>query len=82
MQIVGNGGEGDSTDVETYRFKDTMIRVKDIEKSLEFYRSVLGLNLFHTVEMPEHNSNVYYLGYRHGSQEVSEAQLLEREGVS
>lgn len=41
-----------------------MIRCKDPEKSLHFYRSVLGMSLFRTAENPEAKFNLYFLGYR------------------
>lgn len=79
---MGRGEGGETTDPETYRFKDTMLRVKDPEKSLQFYRSVLGLSLLHTIEMPEAQANLYFFGYRGSTTEVAPEQLLEREGVS
>lgn len=85
MEIIGQAGsssEVTTTDLETYRFNHTMIRVKDPEKSLNFYRSVLGMSLLRTVEKPEGKFNLYFLGYRHSTGDVLQEQLAAREGVS
>ena len=34
-----------------YTFAQTMLRVKDAQKSLHFYRDLLGLNLCKTLDM-------------------------------
>jgi lactoylglutathione lyase len=83
-QKGGEEGEVKTTDVETYRFNHTMIRVKDPQKSLEFYRSVLGMSLLRTVENPEGKFNLYFLGYRRQGdpEEVPRELLAGREGVS
>jgi len=70
------------TDVQTYRMNHTMIRVKDIEKSLKFYQEVLGMKLFRTVEQPEAKFNLYFLGYP-GEKGIPESvdAIKEREGL-
>lgn len=60
----GSNPEATTTDIEKYRFNHTMIRCKDPEKSLQFYRSVLGMSLLRTMERPEAKFNLYFLGYR------------------
>ena len=40
-----------------------MIRVKDHEKSLKFYKEVMGMELFRTSENKGANFNLYFLGY-------------------
>ncbi|KAK3902683.1 Lactoylglutathione lyase [Staphylotrichum tortipilum] len=52
-----------TTDLETYRMNHTMLRVKDAEKSLAFYRDLLGMTLFRTHEAPAAAFNLYFLGY-------------------
>jgi len=51
------------TDVQTYRMNHTMIRVKDAEKSLQFYQDVMGMKLKRVSENKEANFNLYFLGY-------------------
>ncbi|KAI9790134.1 MAG: Lactoylglutathione lyase [Piccolia ochrophora] len=54
------------TDVGTYRFNHTMIRVKDIDKTLDFYKNVMGMTLMRTVENKDSGFNLYFLAYPHG----------------
>ncbi|CAZ85320.1 unnamed protein product [Tuber melanosporum] len=68
-----------STNLDVYRFNRTALRVKDAEKSLQFYRSVLGMSLLRTIEQPEAGFNLYILGYRRGGEE--EDSLVDREGL-
>ncbi|KAF2239539.1 glyoxylase I [Viridothelium virens] len=51
------------TDLSTYRMNHTMIRVKDPEKSIEFYRDVLGMQLKRTSENKDAGFTLYFLGY-------------------
>ncbi|KAJ7864933.1 lactoylglutathione lyase-like protein [Mycena leptocephala] len=51
------------TSVDTYRMNHSMIRVKDHEKSLAFYKDVMGMKLKRTSENPGANFNLYFLGY-------------------
>ncbi|KAI9681792.1 MAG: Lactoylglutathione lyase [Trizodia sp. TS-e1964] len=53
-----------ATDIETYRLNHTMIRVKDAEKSLEFYKNVMGMHLLRTIKQSEAKFNLYFLGYK------------------
>lgn len=41
----------------------TMIRVKDPEKSLSFYKDIMGMKLMRTSENKDANFNLYFLGY-------------------
>lgn len=40
-----------------------MIRIKDHEKSLRFYKDVFGMTLLRTSENKDANFNLYFLGY-------------------
>ncbi|KAJ7029874.1 lactoylglutathione lyase-like protein [Mycena alexandri] len=51
------------TSVETYRMNHTMIRVKDQEKSLAFYKDVMGMKLKRVSENASAKFNLYFLGY-------------------
>ncbi|KAK4230198.1 Glyoxalase/Bleomycin resistance protein/Dihydroxybiphenyl dioxygenase [Podospora fimiseda] len=65
------------TDVRRYRMNHTMLRVKDAEKSLRFYREVLGMKLVRTHEAEAAGFNLYFLGY--GGEEKE--GTAEREGL-
>ena len=51
------------TDPESYRMNHTMIRIKDQQRSLEFYRETMGMTLIRTVENSDNGFNLYFLGY-------------------
>ncbi|KAJ9640418.1 Lactoylglutathione lyase [Coniosporium apollinis] len=51
------------TDTGTYRMNHTMIRVKDAEKSLAFYKDVMGMKLKRVSENKNNGFNLYFLGY-------------------
>ncbi|KAI9900701.1 hypothetical protein N3K66_004963 [Trichothecium roseum] len=71
------------TNVETYRMNHTMLRVKDIEKSLKFYQEVLGMKLVRTHEAEAAGFNLYFLGYP-GKDDTSSAgaeSTANREGL-
>jgi len=65
------------TDTQTYRMNHTMIRVKDHQKSLEFYQEVLGMTLIRTVEKKDSKINLYFLGYKG----VPSTSANDREGL-
>jgi lactoylglutathione lyase len=58
-----NEDVGTTTDVSSYRFNHTMLRVKSAETSLKFYQEVLGMELVRTSENPDAKFNLYFLGY-------------------
>lgn len=51
------------TDPSSYRMNHTMIRVKDPEKSLKFYRDIMGMDLKRTSDNKDANFTLYFLGY-------------------
>ncbi|CCX30200.1 lactoylglutathione lyase [Pyronema domesticum] len=87
VEIIGmkdSKPEATTTDLSTYRFNHTMIRVKDKDASLEFYTSRMGMSLLRTHESPENKFNLYFLGYRREEEktkDVEAAQLAGREGL-
>ncbi|KAL7510632.1 hypothetical protein ACHAXN_007625 [Cyclotella atomus] len=54
-----NGPRPDET--KEYIMQQTMVRVKDPVKSLEFYCNVLGFRLIHYSEFPQWKFNVYFV---------------------
>jgi len=75
------------TDVSTYRMNHTMMRVKDIEKSLDFYQNKLGMSLLRSNENKEAGFTLYFLGYpgKLGLPDTNNlpapGNLAEREGI-
>lgn len=62
-----------TSDVSTYRFNHTMIRVKSAEVSLKFYQDVMGMTLLRTNERKQGGFNLYFLGY------LAEGESLPKE---
>lgn len=63
------------TDIQSYRFNHSMIRVKDPEVSLKFYQETMGMTLLRTSENKGANFNLYFLGYGKTSTEESASGL-------
>lgn len=45
------------------RFLHTMLRVGDMQRSIDFYTDCLGMQLIRTVDRPEQQYTLAYLGY-------------------
>lgn len=69
------------TDVSTYTMNHTMLRVKDIEKSLKYYKEVLGMTLMRTLENPGAGFNLYFLGYPGDTPVVENGDISHKEGL-
>lgn len=63
------------TDLTTYKFNHSMIRIKDPKASLDFYKNVLGMKLLRTSEHPNAKFTLYFLGYD------SNPDFVENSGV-
>ncbi|WP_077529827.1 lactoylglutathione lyase [Vreelandella utahensis] len=52
-------------DAETqqYRLNHTMVRIKDPEKSLDFYTQALGMRLIRKLDFEDMQFTLYFLGY-------------------
>ena len=53
----------DSAAGGSYRLAHTMIRVKDLEKSLDFYTRLLGMNLIRKKDYPSGEFTLAFVGY-------------------
>lgn len=61
----------------------TMLRVGDMNRSIDFYTKVLGMNLIRTVDRPEQQYSLAYLGFGKGNAEgQAELELTYNYGVS
>ncbi|HKJ72477.1 MAG TPA: lactoylglutathione lyase [Alphaproteobacteria bacterium] len=61
----------ETADDQNYRLLHTMIRVKDLDKSIDFYCNKLGMSLFRKREFPGGKFTLAFVGY--GSEETSAA---------
>ncbi|KAM3460423.1 hypothetical protein MY5147_006556 [Beauveria neobassiana] len=69
------------TDPGTYRMNHTMLRVKDIEKSLKFYQEILGMSLIRKHEAEAAGFNLYFLAYPADQGLPTDDKTSHREGL-
>ena len=50
------------SETQNYIFNQTMLRIKDPKKSLDFYTRVLGMKLYRKLDFPEMKFTLYFLG--------------------
>jgi lactoylglutathione lyase len=58
----------------------TMLRVGDMQRSIDFYTQVLGMQLLHTTQRPEQKYDLAFLGYGRNP-EHAEIELTYNYGV-
>jgi lactoylglutathione lyase len=49
--------------VPTMRFLHTMLRVGDMQRSIDFYTRVMGMKLLRTTDRPEQKYSLAFVGY-------------------
>ncbi|MFL6694776.1 MAG: lactoylglutathione lyase, partial [Ramlibacter sp.] len=59
----------------------TMLRVGDLQRSIDFYTKVLGMRLLRTTERPEQKYSLAFVGYG-TNPEHAEIELTYNHGVS
>lgn len=62
------------------RILHTMLRVGDLQRSVDFYTKVLGMNLLRTTERPEQKYSLAFVGYG-TNPEHAELELTYNHGV-
>jgi lactoylglutathione lyase len=62
------------------RFLHTMLRVGNLQRSIDFYTQVLGMKLLRTTERPEQKYDLAFLGYG-TNPEHAEIELTYNHGV-
>ena len=62
------------------RFLHTMLRVGDLQRSIDFYTKVLGMKLLRTTDRPEQKYTLAFVGYR-SNPEQAELELTYNYGV-
>ena len=62
------------------RFLHTMLRVGNLQRSIDFYTQVLGMQLLRTSENPDHKYTLAFVGYG-GNPEQAEIELTYNWGI-
>ena len=62
------------------RFLHTMLRVGDLQRSIDFYTRLLGMKLLRTTERPEQKYSLAFLGYG-SNPEHAEIELTHNHGT-
>lgn len=63
------------------RFLHTMLRVGNLQRSIDFYTQVLGMNLLRTSENTEYKYSLAFIGYGKGNPEQAEIELTYNWGT-
>lgn len=66
--------------IRPMRILHTMLRVGDLQRSVDFYTKVLGMNLLRTTERPEQKYSLAFVGYG-TNPEHAELELTYNHGV-
>lgn len=65
------------------KFLHTMLRVGDMQRSVDFYTRVIGMQLLRTKDMPEQKYSLTFLGFGKGNEDGgAELELTYNYGVS
>lgn len=64
------------------RLLHTMLRVGDLDRSVNFYTKVLGMNLLRTSENPEYKYSLAFVGFGEGNPGQAEIELTYNWGTS
>ena len=63
------------------RILHTMLRVGNLQRSIDFYTNVLGMQLIRTSENPEYKYSLAFLGYEGGNPGQAEIELTYNWGT-
>jgi len=63
------------------RFLHTMLRVGDLQRSIDFYTGAMGMRLLRTTERPEQKYSLAFVGYG-ANPEHAEIELTHNHGVT
>ena len=67
-----------SKGTEEFIFNQTMLRIKDPAKSLQFYVNVLGMTLVKRLDFPEMKFTLYFLGYLRDTDQPIPSDAVKR----
>ncbi|RMX10844.1 lactoylglutathione lyase [Vandammella animalimorsus] len=63
------------------QFLHTMLRVGDLQRSIDFYTQVIGMQLLRTSENPEYRYTLAFLGFGGGNPAQAELELTYNWGT-
>lgn len=63
------------------QFLHTMLRVGNLQRSIDFYTQVLGMTLLRTSDNPEYKYSLAFLGFEGGNPAQAEIELTYNWGV-
>ena len=63
------------------RFLHTMLRVGNLQRSIDFYTNVIGMQLLRTSENPEYKYSLAFVGYEGGNPGQAEIELTYNWGT-
>ena len=69
------------SDTSEFIFNQTMMRVKDPKKSVDFYSNVLGMTLLNKFDFPEMQFSLYFMAYQDADSVIPEGVLEKAENV-
>ena len=72
-------GERPVSDIK-FRIRHTMLPVTDLDRTIDFYTRLLGMDIMRLRNVPERNERVAYLGYG-GEDEGPALELIETGGA-
>jgi lactoylglutathione lyase len=65
------------------KFLHTMLRVGDMQRSVDFYTRILGMQVLRTRDVPEYKYSLAFLGYGQGNEDGgAELELTYNYGVA
>ncbi len=67
--------------IVTMRFLHTMLRVGNLQRSIDFYTNVIGMQLLRTSENPEYKYSLAFLGFEGGNPGQAEIELTYNWGT-
>jgi len=69
------------TVISSYKLNHTMLRVKDVDKSLAFYRDLMGMKLIKEMPMEKGKFTLYFLAYDQAGAPNAGRSQWDREGL-
>src|SRR5512140_14733 len=80
MIMMGTASLPQAAHNRRMRLLHTMLRVGNLQRSIDFYTQVLGMKLLRTTERPEQKYSLAFVGYA-GNPEQAEIELTYNHGV-
>jgi len=73
-------GAGAAADASNFRFLHTMLRVMDLDKSIDFYTRLLGMKLLRRRDFPTGKFTLAFVAYGEGNPGAAEIELTHNWG--